>query len=399
MKKSSFLFAVLLAAFSFLIWNNEAHATPLTYGDQIVKPLTWPKNSTLNVYIQKDPKEKGRDQLVKEGVERWKATMAARMITINVTIGDPPAGTENEVHYKWEAEDFRFDNLRKLRLGEFDGAGVAGYSRERLLIGKAFIHRDLPSENDAQKEYIRNLGEHEMTHILGMADDGNGSVTNHTQPNTARALNEQDTKEINLLYGTADTGGDNKPQGMGAKIGGGASDGFYKYHFVFQPGNPLVDPTDPEHVSLINLGIDPSIVIGADLPPGWISLINPGVPSPSDPFFDGYMEDGVGDPSVWDPLNPISYIAFRTSPEKALQDGLSPSFDPALTLDNSSFDITVFTKPGVIDQPISLWAGGELQFAEGPVLVPEPSSLFLLIFGLAGFLMWNFRISFVGRGQ
>lgn len=388
MKKLPFLglhlFILLCGVFS----PSNAHATPLTYGDEIVNALKWPNNSTLNVYIQQDPAGKGRHTLAKEGVERWKNTMAARGITINVTIGNPPAGTQNEVFYEWKPENFEFANLPKLELGTNDGMGVVGYSRTRLLVGKAFLHTDLPADSDAQKEYIRNLGEHEFVHVLGFADDEDGEVMNHAQPNTAHALNDRDRRELNLLYGTNNTGGNNRPMGMGFNSGGGAADGFYKYHFAFQPGNAIADPNDPEHVSLINLGIHPDLVLSLDLPPGWIGLISTGSPSPSDPFFDGYMEDGAGDPSVWDPSNPITFIPLRTSVIEALADGLPPGYDPALSLENISFDITVYTKtnPNLRNGLIPVWAGGELQFLEGPVLIPEPSTLFLLGAGLAAIL-------------
>ena len=370
---------------SSLLLSADAHATPLTYGDEIVRALRWPANSTLNVYIQQDPANKGRDQMAKEGVERWKTPMAARGITINVSIGNPPAGTQNEVVYQWKPENFTFANLPALELGTHDGMGVAGYSRTRLLIGKAFLHQGLAADTDAEKLYIRNVAEHEMVHVLGFADDEDGEVMNHAQPNTARNLNRQDTRELNTLYGTGNAGGNNRPMGMGFKSGGSAEQGFFDYHFVFDPGNDVADPFDSEHISLINLGIHPSFVTGIDLPPGWIGLIADATPSPSDPFFDDYMEDGTGDPPPWDPTNPFSFIAFRTSRDEATADGLSLGDDPALSLEHFELDFRVYTKPHAVNGTIPLWAGDELQFVEGPVLAPEPSSLILLAAGLAAF--------------
>lgn len=388
MKNWFLLFMFLILFIASLFSAGETFATPLTYGDEIIRPLKWPNNSTLNVYIQQDPNNNGRDQLAKEGVERWKPIMTARGITINVVIGNPPAGTENEVVYQWKPENFAFGGLSPLELGVNDGMAGAGYSRTRLLIGKAFLHERLPFNTDNEKNYLRNLAEHEMTHVLGFADDGAGSVMDHGQDGAARAFNARDTRELNLLYGTGNTGGANAPMGMGFNSDGGADQGFYKYHFVFQPANLIPDPDDSEHVSLINLGIDPSFVTGVDLPPGWISLISSGVVSPDDPFFDDYMEDGAGDPPPWDPLNLFSYIAFRTSFEEALLDGLPEGFDPGLTLDNFEFDITVYTKRGLVDVQIPVWAGGELQYLVGPgVLIPEPLSLFLLAAGIAALFL------------
>ena len=63
MKKQSFLFMILIFSFAFIFSAGDAQATPLTYGDQIVQPLRWPNNSTLNIYIQQDPNNNGRDQL------------------------------------------------------------------------------------------------------------------------------------------------------------------------------------------------------------------------------------------------------------------------------------------------------------------------------------------------
>jgi len=63
MKQPSFLFMILIFSFAFIFSAGDAQATPLTYGDQIVQTLRWPNNSTLNIYIQQDPNNNGRDQL------------------------------------------------------------------------------------------------------------------------------------------------------------------------------------------------------------------------------------------------------------------------------------------------------------------------------------------------
>jgi hypothetical protein len=71
-------------------------ATPFDWGDKIVKPPRFPKDSTINVFIKKDPKNKGRDALVKEGVERWKQTLAARGIDLNADERDVPRAGAHE---------------------------------------------------------------------------------------------------------------------------------------------------------------------------------------------------------------------------------------------------------------------------------------------------------------
>ena len=365
--------------------TSRADATPQTWGEKIVGPLNWPKDSTLNLYIQPDPKNQGRDALVKEGVERWTPLLAARGITLKVTIGNTPANAVNPITYGWAPENALLLNSFKLNLGVNDGMGIAGTADgKKITAGAAYLHRDLPTGTDAEKIYIRNIAEHEMTHILGLADDAKGSVMEHSQANTARAINEQDLKELNLLYGPANAGGNAKPMGGASKIGGGAGLGFYEYQFVFDPANALADPNDPEHVSFVSFDLDPKIITGFELPDGWIGLIAQSTPSQSDPFFQEYMVDGGNEILPWDPSHPINYIAFRTSLKEALSDGLTSNFDPALSLENISLRFKLYTNPEVIDVPIRVWAGDDFQLVLGPQAVPEPATMLLLASGLLG---------------
>ncbi len=383
--KNSSKFIALGISLLIVLGTSLAQATPQTWGDRIVGPLSWPKNSILNAFIQPDPKNLGRDQLAKEGVERWIPLLAARGITLNVTLGNTPQNAANPITYRWEQENFTFLNSFKLNLGVNDGMGVAATADgKKITAGAAYLHRDLPSGTDAEKNYIRNLGEHEMTHMLGLADDAAGAVMEHTQPMTPRAMNNQDTKELNTLYGTANNGGNAKPMGKATKTGGSASLGFYEYRFDFEPANVLADPLDPEHISFISFDIEPALVTGIDLPPGWLSLIAPSVPSQGDPFFINYMVDGGSEILPWDTANPISYLALRTSVDKALSDGLPLGFDPALSLENLSLQFKLYTIPGLIDQPVRVWAGNEFQWVVGPSTVPEPASMLLLGSGLLG---------------
>jgi len=385
------LMVALIVLFGTIINTQPAAATPFTWGDKIVKPPAWPKNSTIDVYIQKDPKNQGRDDLIKEGVERWKARMSARMITVNVSIGDPPAGDSDAVSYTWEADGFKSgDDELGSGAGQSDGLGTATTDGTKLDGGSAHIRNALPAGTEKEKEFLRNLGEHEFTHVLGLADDAKGALTKHEQPDTPRNANDQDTKEINTLYGTAATGGNTKPQGAVTPSGGGAGLGFYDYQFDFVPA----DLTDPQHVSLFTLAIDPSLVTGFDLPPGWIGLNPSGGVSSTDPFFsEGYMLDGFGAPAPWDLLQPTSFLAFRTSATEALLDGLDPLFDPALSPDNPTLSLRLFVNDPVLDGPVQVWAGGELQTVIGPVRpVPAPSSALLLIIGLALLRLLRYRV-------
>ena len=374
---------------------SSAWATPFTWAEKIKKPPAWPKSSVLNVFIQPDPKNQGRDQLLKEGVERWKELLKQRMITLNVTVGNPPAGAKNAIHYHWVNDgttvnimtDIRnIDTKITIESGTNDGAAFPTPSKDGSTLerGDAFIRNGLAAGSDAQKETIRTIGQHEFVHILGLADDKAGDVTRHQNPSTQP--NEHDLKELNSLYGTATTGGSGKPKGQIQQIGGGGGLGFFQYRLDFVPANAIVDPLDPEHVALVTLGIDPHVVTSLELPPGWIGLVPTGPLDPTDAFFaEGYMLDGAGVPPPWDPQSPPDFIALRTSVAEAATDGLSADFDPALTLDNPQLQLTVFTQPGIAEGPIEVWAGGELQTVVGPV--PEPSSLILFGIGLVGVLI------------
>ncbi len=370
----------ILIAFALLSALAPAQATPFTWGNN-VKPQAWPKNSTINVFVQTDPKGLGRDALVKAGVERWTKALADRMITLKVTIGDPPASDTSAVRYTWEADGFKAAGQELgTGTGKVDGIGTTTSDGTKLVGGSAHLRNALPAGTDQEKEFLRNLGEHELTHVLGLADDAAGAVTKHEQPSTSRGANAQDIKEINTLYGTANSGGGNKAQGQASRIGGGAAAGYFDFGFQFLPGNAVADPLDPEHVPLITLDIDPALVLGVQLPPGWLALVANGPIGPDDPYFvlDDYMADGGLSAPPWDPASLIPFLAFRASVEEALADGLPPGIDPALTLDNPQLPLRVFTVDGVREGPIRVWAGGEVQTVLGPRAVSEPATLLLM---------------------
>jgi hypothetical protein len=374
-----------------LVHPAAAHATPLTWGEKFKKPPAWPKKSTLCVFVQADPQGKGRDQLLKEGIEMWKDELKKRMIGLTVTIGDPPAGKKNVVRYHWVEEGTTvnimtgtgIDTKVEIKAGANDGAAFPTPSADGKTLekGDAFVRDNLPSNTDAQKMKIKLIGKHEFVHILGLADDKAGDVTRHLNPSFD--FNDQDIKELNSLYGTAKTGGAGKPKGNVQKIGGGAGMGFFQYKFDFEPANLIPDATDPEHVAMMTFGVKPSLVTGLDLPDGWIGLVPTGPLDISDPYFsEGYMIDGAGVPPPWVPGSQPTFVALRTSVAEAAADGLPAGFDPGLTLDHPSFELTILSSARA-ERDMQVWAGGELQTVTGP-FVPEPSTLLLLGAGLLG---------------
>jgi hypothetical protein len=345
-----------------------AYATPVNYGDSYSQPPRWPKG-VLKVYVQPDPKRQGRDTLVKEGIDRWKQPLADRGITLEVVIGNPPADAVKPNRYTWEEDDFTEGG--KTLGTENDGIAGAtptptGANKGELTTGVARLRNALRANGDDEKDYLKNLAEHEFAHILGIDDDPRGTVTNHNQDATPRGLNEFDLKELNSIYGTKQTGGLQVPHGTVEQFAGGVQDGFWDYRFTLITANLVPSFDDPEHVSLITFALDTSLVSALLLPPGWIGLIGNGVISPLDPFFtEGHMIDAFTDPAPWSDTDPMTYVAMRTSVAQAARDGLPPGFDPALTLTNPTLVFRLLTTGPLTEGPIQVWADGELQTVRG----------------------------------
>lgn len=405
-----FTIKVALALFIFCI--PQVFATPFTY-EGVTKSPAWPKNSTLTVFIQPDPDYDPQDsnsvnraELAKTGVERWTKTLSDRMITLVVMIGNVPATNPpaNSIPFTWEADGFKSG---KLELGDgtgqVDGIGNCGGTTTELNSGSAQLRRALPAGSPGEKEFIKNLAEHEMTHVLGLADDEKGVVTKHGQDQTNRdvdnqnnqQLNDQDKKEINSLYGTAATGGQGKPKGQVTKSGGGVQVNSFTYQFDFIPANLIPQPDDPEHIALITMDIDPALIVNVIPPAGWIPLLQE-FPLITDPYFsEGYMIDGAPQPQPWNSNVRRTFIAFRVSEQQSLIDNVPANIDPGLSLDTQSFQIVINTIPGLVEVPIEVWAGDELQLVPGPAL--QENEIPLLPFG-GGAVLFLF-LSYIVRAK
>ena len=340
-------------------------ATPFTWGDKIVKPLSFPPGSTITVYVQPDPQGKGRDALVKEGIDRWKDLLTAHNITLDVKIQAPPASPpQDSMTVKFVPDGTKLAGS-EVGPSSNDGVGSAVNSATRIVRGETIIRDSMPATTDTEKDALRNIGQHEVTHMLGLDDDDTGKVTNHNQddqPRTKADYNDRDKAELNQLYAASNTGGTGFPTGVVTATGGGAALGYYDYSLNFTAaGDPL---TDPQHVALINLGIDPEFVTGIDLPSGWESYVRHGTADPADPYFNGILVDGAPGHSPFDPVDPINYIPIR-------------NVDPAaaLSTSNPTLNLRVHTDSQARDGWIQVYAGGSLQTVAGPVMVPEPAFL------------------------
>ncbi|HNQ23639.1 MAG TPA: hypothetical protein PKK06_11150 [Phycisphaerae bacterium] len=346
-----------LAAVVVIVASSSAWGTPFTWGEDeegdTIAPLRWPAGSTINIYIEADPDPAPPDRsaLLREGMLRWQAEMANRGITINVTVGDPPnPPPANVVRCTWEPNGTqRGGHTLGTGAGQDDGIGTCSGDTE-LDGGEIVIRDGLPAGTDAERDYIRNLGQHEVTHVLGLADDEDGQVTDHTQGTTPNTYNDTDRAEISSLYPVQEQ---QPAQGTG-ETEQSSNPNRYDWDFYYDgpPGG---------HVALITMEVPGEVISQIIPPPGWIAL-NPGDPgrlSLSYPFYQGYCEDGAPGRPPWD-ANYRVPLAFRALSAAA-----------SLSMGHPSVHVTLFTV-GAQRGPMRAWAGGPEQVLEGPV-APSPS--------------------------
>src|SRR5262245_13484309 len=172
--------ALALGGMLSLEGGSKAWSSPMINGGSI-QPFRWAAGATINVYIQSDPRNGGRDGLIKEGIERWVSVLAERGLTLNVSIGNPPPNAVNPVSVTFKPDGFTSGGIT---LGEKNDAlaGPTSVDKGAITSGAIYFRNDmaLPT-TDRQKDQTRNLGEHEMVHVLDLGDDPNGAVTNHNQ--------------------------------------------------------------------------------------------------------------------------------------------------------------------------------------------------------------------------
>ncbi len=359
---------VVAAGVGFLVGGPPVAAKPLTYGEG-VKPIRWPDNKTINIYIETDPNgdPPNVSMLLKEGMDRWAAEMAPRGITINVTVGAiPDPEPDNLVKCQYKAVGTKLDgdepeNPDHPALSDEDLA-LAGCNGVNEITGAQIIVRDdiwdeAPGQDDDEKaEFIRNLGQHEVTHVLGLADDDDGEVTNHIQDTDPNSYNDEDKKEISTLYPILEPEPDEESKAEG-ETQQSANPDQYTWQFAY------AGPPDG-HVALITLDIDPEVVGTLICPAGWVCL-NPADPNrlnPNYPYYQGYMRHARSTRWLWDD---------DVSPPLAIRAGSAAA---ALSAANPLLTVTVLAvnhQPGMV----AAWAGGAPQSLQGPIPTAAPGDV------------------------
>jgi hypothetical protein len=338
-----------------MAWTvSVTHGTPQYYGrddnGNPIAPPRWPAGSTIRVFIEPDPDPNPPDRaaLLQEGIERWQGQMADRGVTIEVTVGNmpdpPPAGA---VPCTFEPDG---TSRPPYTLGpgneenERDGIGGCSGTTDGLTGGEIIVREVLPAGTAGEQEYIRNLGQHEFTHVLGLADDDDGEVTNGEQNQTPNNYNPTDLAEIGGLY-PRDT--EEEPEGEGETVPD-TDPNSYNWNFFYN------GPVDG-HVALITMDVEADLIQTIIPPPGW-AVFNPADParhSMDYPFYEGYFVDCLNFQPPWDEQY-SGFLAFRAE-----------SSSVALSITNPTISITLFTQNAKRGS-MRTWAGGPVQILEGP---------------------------------
>jgi hypothetical protein len=144
----------------------------------------WEAGSTLDVSIAPDPEALGRDELIRQGVERWRNRLEEKGLGLNVWIAGSDGPTGNVQYSWWSSQSSGWAESFS------DEAGV-------IYGGQVFM----PDQADAGiPDFIRNLAEHELVHVLGPPNVRSGSVMNGIQPGVYRPWNAADQEIWNAWY-------------------------------------------------------------------------------------------------------------------------------------------------------------------------------------------------------
>jgi hypothetical protein len=333
--------------------------------------VRWIKGSTIDVYIPPDPDGKGREGLIKEGVERWIKPLADKGVTIKVTIGSVPADAKKDyVLVKWADAGSVKDNANP----DDEGSGTPiDDGKGHIVASRIDIDRGVTGDT-----YIKNLGSHEFGHASGLADDTSSGTDKDGKPaknvmnpkiptDKDTGFTDKDNKELDTIY--ADAGG-NFPQGAIAATATALGGGVYHYAYdVTWTGGP--------EIPVVQFGTNGSPVFNVSENGFQLLGTNAYAPTPDGWFwFDrrsdftalGYMEDTAFVRLPADSNPPFLTFVNQMNPLSAENTFYTFAFDS-------------IAGPGTIQAYIS--EGENIREVAGPGPIPEPSALTLFLVGLA----------------
>jgi hypothetical protein len=318
----------------FFLHSTSALSTPL-HDPKNKGVIAWPDNTTITVYVPADPDGLGRDKGVKDGVESWNndPVLKGKGIKIETMTGTPPAGAKNAVGVQWVSGTIGPDQ----RFGE-GGPSYSTKGANTSTGGTIKVSRDT---TQVTPEMAKNLGIHEMGHVLGMDDTNKlGAAMNPDfSKDSILTVTATDSAELKAVY-TAN-GNDTKSD-FHSFVSPGIGGYEYRYTLSWLDGG---------HLGLFQVDGGDSAVLNAFAPTGW--EIDPGVGS--DVLLDS------------DPKGIERLITYRVADELSYLSSVNLEL---------SFGFTSDAPPG----PGEVFANGRIT-ALTPV--PEPTTNVLLLSGLA----------------
>jgi hypothetical protein len=149
------------ALLPLLFASLKIQADPLQIGGS-KGPTQFADGTLITVYIPPDPKGLGRDANLSAGILSWnkERPLLNHGIQIQVKPGVAPAGAQNAVQVNWKAP------TGGTELGEAMIKGTTGATNTTT---GGSINID-PDPADVNSTAAKNLGIHEMGHILSLAD-------------------------------------------------------------------------------------------------------------------------------------------------------------------------------------------------------------------------------------
>lgn len=216
----------------------------------------WPNNTRINIYIPEHPTDANVNDDVRTGIERWAPKMSPYGITFTITMAAPPnplPANSVVVSYPTRVQGAQSN----------EGYGTCEDDTDNITGGTIEIERD-----NASGAFVRNLAQHEMGHVLGLADDATAdgeahNAMDHDVPSTgAMGFSPRDDREIQSVYGAPPAGNaQGNIEGQSNSIGPEQWEYSYNVQWTGGPEIPTLE---------VDLGCHPTQVNVTQIPPGWV---------------------------------------------------------------------------------------------------------------------------------